>query len=280
MFFDEEPVDPDRQRLTSEQGDAFRRDGFIVIRGLASPSLCRDFLSLVHDQLAAPFNPVEFEADLGYPGAPADRAAEGGATIRRLRQAIDRDSLFTTWATDPPLLTCLGELLGPDLVLSLAHHNCIMTKQPKFSSVTGWHQDFRYWSFQRPELVSVWLALGPERDENGRLEFIPGSHNLTLSEDRFDERRFFREDLPQNQALIAKRQSFDLEAGDVVLFHCLTLHTAGANRTDATKFSVVLTYRPADNPPLPGSRSASLPELTMPVIAGAPSQRPTRPNRP
>lgn len=273
-------MDSDRQRLTVDQREAFWRDGFVVVRGLASPSTCAEFLPVVHGQLDEQTTPVEFEADLGYPGAPANRTVEGGTTIRRLKQSIDRDPLFTSWATNPSLLDCVGGLLGPDLVVPLAHHNCIMTKQPKYSSATGWHQDFRFWSFQRPELVSAWLALGPERAENGALEFIPGSHEMTLSEDRFDERLFFREDLPSNQALIAGRRSLDLDAGDVLLFHCLTLHTAGANRTDATKFSVVLTYRPADNPPVPGSRSASLPELSMPVIEGAPSQRPIRPNRP
>ena len=38
-----------------------------------------------------------------------------------------------------------------------------MTKQARYSSSTGWHRDSRYWHFQRPELISVWLALRDER---------------------------------------------------------------------------------------------------------------------
>ncbi len=54
-----------------------------------------------------------------------------------------------------------------------------------------------------------------------------------------------------------------LEQGDVLFFHCRTFHAAGANRTQATKFSLVTTYHTADNPPLSGTRSASLPSIAL-----------------
>jgi phytanoyl-CoA hydroxylase len=129
--------------------------------------------------------------------------------------------------------------------------------------VTGWHQDIRYWSFERPELVSVWLALGDETPENGALSLIPGSHRIEFAPDHLDEALFFRADLPQNQALIASRVQVTLNAGDVLFFHCRTLHAAGANRTGATKFSLVFTYHALDNPPWPGTRSASQPSIPL-----------------
>ena len=54
-----------------------------------------------------------------------------------------------------------------------------------------------------------------------------------------------------------------LRQGDVLLFHSNLFHAAGCNQTTATKFSMVFTYRAADNPPLPGSRSASLEEIEI-----------------
>ena len=138
-----------------------------------------------------------------------------------------------------------------------------MTKQPDYSSVTGWHQDVRYWSFERPELVSVWLALGDETLENGALSVIPGSHRIDLAPGQFDQPLFLREDIAENQLLLARRVPVTLQAGDVLFFHCRTLHAAGANRTQATKFSLVFTYHAADNRPLGGSRSASLPSIAI-----------------
>ena len=66
----------------------------------------------------------------------------------------------------------------------------------------------------------------------------------------------------QGQPLMQRLNSVRFRAGDVLLFHCLALHAAGPNRTDDTKYSVVFTYRPEDNPPSAGSRSASGGELS------------------
>jgi len=57
---------------------------------------------------------------------------------------------------------------GERVLMSRAHHNCLMTKHPLYGSLTGWHRDIRFWSFEREDLVSVWLALGDETVDNGR----------------------------------------------------------------------------------------------------------------
>jgi len=249
--------------FTEAEVDHFRRDGYVIARGLLGEDLREQMMAITRDGLARLVEPIEFEADLHYPGAPQSRAANGGDTVRRLKQAHCRGFAFTEWLTQPTLVERLKQLLGPNVAMPLAHHNCIMTKQPRFSSETGWHQDIRYWSFERPELVSAWLALGREYPQNGCLKLIPGSHLLTLDRSRLDDDLFFRPDLPENRALIDQAVYAELEPGDVLFFHCRTLHAADRNSTGETKYSAVFTFRPLDNSPKPGSRSASLPELLV-----------------
>jgi phytanoyl-CoA hydroxylase len=116
--------------------------------------------------------------------------------------------------------------------------------------------------------VNAWLALGPETPENGCLMLIPGTHRLTLPRDRYDAALFLREDLPENQPLIESRVTAELSPGDTLFFHARTFHAAGRNATTQAKFSVVFTFRPADNLPRPGSRSAAMPELLLPECDG------------
>ena len=244
--------------------EQFAGEGFVVCRGLAPASLAKRMLEVARQQLAQAVPPVEFEAELRYPGAPPSLEAEGGRTIRRLLRAQSRDFAFTEWVSHPRLRTRLEQLLGRPLVMPLAHHNCIMTKQPRFSSDTGWHQDIRNWAFETGELVNAWLALGPEREENGCMRVIPGSHRLELETRRFDAARFLREDLPENRSLLERQQTVELEPGDVLFFHARLLHAATRNRSPQTKYSVVFTFRNAANRPRPGTRSSSLPELLFP----------------
>ena len=250
--------------LSAADVESFQRDGFLILRGFTAPATLATLYSVAEEHLRREIAPLEYEADLHYPGAPPSRTAEGGRTVRRLLQAQGRHPAFTQWLNQPALLTRLHQLLGPEVLMPLAHHNCIMTKQPRFSSDTGWHQDIRYWSFERADLINVWLSLGPERKDNGCLRLIPGSHRLAYDKTQFDSAQFFREDLAANQALLAQAINAELDAGDVLLFHCCSLHAATRNFSEQTKYSAVFTFRAGDNHPLPGTRSASLPELLLP----------------
>ena len=250
-------------RFSDAESAAFRRDGYCILRGFATPQRRERMLAVVHDHLARHVPPIEYEGELNYPGAPESLDEPGGRTARRLKAAQSRDWVFTEWVSRPALTGRLRQLLGGPIVMPLAHHNCVMSKQPRFSSDTGWHQDIRYWSFARPELVNVWLALGPERRENGCLRVIPGSHTMTFDRSRFDEQLFLRPDLPENAALIGQAIDVELDAGDVLFFHARTLHAATRNYAQATKFSAVFTFRAVDNPPQSGSRSAAMPELLL-----------------
>ncbi len=252
------------QRFTPEEQAFFESNGYIIVRGLAGPDVVTALSQATVDGLLRQTPPVEYEADLQYPGAPASRAVAGGDTIRRLKEAHGRHPLFTGWVAQPRVSGKLRQLLGGPVVMPLAHHNCIMTKQPVFSSETHWHQDIRYWSYQRPELISLWLALGHETQQNGCLELVPGSHRETFAPERFDKALFFREDLPENAARLSQKIQAELSPGDALFFHCRTLHAAGSNQTRQTKYSVVYTFRAADNLPRPGSRSAAMPELLLP----------------
>jgi phytanoyl-CoA hydroxylase len=250
-------------QFSAEELASFERDGYIILRGMVGSDLRSRMLAATLDDVRRDVAPVEYEADLHYPGAPSSLNAEGGRTIRRLKDAYRRHPAFVEWATSPALVGRLQQMLGPDVYLPLAHHNCVMTKQPQFSSDTVWHQDVRYWSFERPELVSVWLALTSENVGNGCLQVIPGSHRMELARNRFDDELFFRADLPENASLIATRKYVELEPGDVLFFHCRTLHAATRNTSGAMKVSVVFTFRPEQSRPVPGSRSASLPEVRI-----------------
>lgn len=243
---------------------AFQRDGFAIVRGLADADWVDRMRTVTREHLEREVLPIEFEADVHYPGSPESLDSPGGHTARRLLQAHSRGIVFTEWVTRPDIVTRLEQVLEERVYMPLTHHNCVMTKQPAYSSDTGWHQDVRYWSFSKPELVSVWLALGTERPRNGCLWVIPGSHRMSFDRTQFDERLFFRTDYPANQSLIDSKMAVELEPGDVLFFHARTLHMATRNHTDVPKFSVVFTFRGSSNPPLKGSRSAASGELLLP----------------
>lgn len=249
--------------FSADEIAAFNEHGYAIVRGLARAERCAAMKAVAEQHLAYAVQPVEYEADVHYPGAPASYDAPGGHTIRRLLQAYARDPVFAQWATNAGIVTRLHQLLGAHVMLSQAHHNCIMTKQPRFSSETLWHRDLRYWAFEKPALISVWLALGKETVENGCLLVLPGTHTMTFNTEQLDDKQFLRTDAAANQPLLRTQVPVELEAGDVLFFHCQLFHAAGNNRTRGIKYSPVFTYHTADNHPLAGTRSNSLPDIPL-----------------
>jgi len=245
------------------QIERLRDEGYVVVPRFVPPDAVAKLNGAARAQLAARADPVEFEADLQYPGAPPSRTAAGGETVRRLLDAYGRDSVFAGWGTAPALREWMEAYFGERVLMSRTHHNCLMTKHPLYGSLTNWHRDIRYWSFEREDLVSAWFALGEERVDNGALWFVPASHRMAFDAARFDEARFFRADQTDNAAVLQSAESPHLAPGDAVFFHCNTLHSAGQNRTDAVKFSLVYTYHGRSNAPRAGTRSASKSEVEL-----------------
>lgn len=253
---------PDGQFLDGEV-EQFQRDGYFICRSLVPQNYVEKILQIAERDTSGELGDIEYEADVQYPGSPVSRHAQGGRTIRRLRQAFSRDPVFSQLVKEPFLLTRLQQLLGPEVVMPLAHHNCVMTKHPEYSSDTGWHQDIRFWSFQDSNLVNIWVALGNESPKNGCLKLLPESHVSSFQKHQLDDGLFYRTDLEENQALLSREVTASLNAGDVLFFHARCFHSATRNYSQNTKFSAVFTFRSLQNPPVAGSRSSQLPELLL-----------------
>ena len=249
--------------LSAQQIEQFERDGFLILPQRVGAQRVAQMRSVVLKQLQQPSTPLEYEAELGYAGAPASLDAPGGRTVRRLQGAYHRATCLQQWASEPDLIQTLRQLFGQAVLLNLAHHNCVMTKHPDFGSATGWHRDIRYWSFSDTELITVWLALGDEHAANGGLQVIPGSHRWTIAPQQRDALDFLRTDLPVNQPLIAQGIALTLAAGDVLLFHSSLLHCANKNSSGERKLSVAFVYHGATTQPLAGSRSAAAGEISF-----------------
>ncbi|MDF1880259.1 phytanoyl-CoA dioxygenase family protein [Sulfurimonas sp. MAG313] len=235
-------------KLSDKQINSYNQNGFLLLKKFADSHVCDSIYKKALEHLNKHVEPIESEEE--YLGTDTSNS-----TVRRLRQVYDREVVFKDWMHNKDILAILEQLLGKNPKLLLAHHNSIMTKQAYKSSITTWHQDIRYWNYQNDELLSVWLSLGNEYLENGLLEFIPGSHKMKFSAEQFDQKSSFRDDLKQNQELISKRVHYNLEQGDIVLFHAKTLHYAHQNKTDKAKISFVYSLRSNTNLPIKNTRS-------------------------
>ena len=229
--------------LSPAQIQQFKIDGYLVLPNALNNVELKTLNTLTSQHVNKRLEPFELEADVRYPGAPNSKHDKGGQTIRRLLQAYHRDDQLKSIAKRDDIIAAIKQILGSEsLFLNPNHHNCIMTKQPEFSSETLWHRDTRYWNFSNKYLVNAWFALGNEKLENGAMKILPGSHRWEVQDDALDEAQFLKLNHPYNLDRLATQRLVSLNAGDLLLFSAHCFHAAGKNTTEHAKYSLVFTY--------------------------------------
>ena len=244
--------------LSAAQIQQFKIDGYLVLPSALDQTTQNLLKSLTTQHLSEKIAPFELETDVQYPGAPASVNHQGGDTIRRLRMAYQRHDSFKELAEKPEIINGIKQILDCEsLFLNPNHHNCVMTKQPEFSSETLWHRDTRYWNFNNKYLINAWYALGDELQVNGAMKIIPGSHRWEVPDEALDEAQFLKVEHPFNKDRLETQRLVKLNAGDALLFSAHCFHAAGKNTTEHAKFSAVFTYHGEGTEPIAGTHSAS-----------------------
>lgn len=212
--------------ITDEAIDAYWRDGAAVLRGAISTEW--------RERLAA-----AIERDIADPG-PFDHSydVDGGRFHGNLR-VWQNDPDFGQFCCSGPTVEIARRFLRSDRLNLL--YDQLFVKEPGANHPTRWHNDQPYWPVSGQDVISIWVALDPTDERNGRLEFVRGSHTW----DRWFQPESFGpnngrsmyarnpeyEPVPDIEADRAAYDiiSWDLEPGDVYVFSAMTLHYAAGN---------------------------------------------------
>jgi ectoine hydroxylase-related dioxygenase (phytanoyl-CoA dioxygenase family) len=136
------------------------------------------------------------------------------------------------------------ELLGTEEV-TLFQDNVIL-KPAQHHAKVCWHQDFSYWPLDRPQGITLWVALSAVTELNGCLHFVPGTH---LGGERRASDFMPGTDQPGNADLEPlELRSEHLEVpvplgpGEIVAHHPLTWHMSPGNFSAQARCGWSLTF--------------------------------------
>jgi ectoine hydroxylase-related dioxygenase (phytanoyl-CoA dioxygenase family) len=216
--------------LANAQIDDYRRDGFLVLRGLFSETECATLRAAV-DELAAP------------PQAPGgarwysddEAAAQGRVVLSRVEYFRSFHEGLRDVMASPKLLEPLRQLLGEPAVL---FKDKINYKIPGSSGFEP-HQDAQAgWDRYCRTQVTALVSLDATTHANGCLELARGRHTTGLLGEMWK---------PLSDASLegVVFEALETAPGDVCFFGQFVPHRSGANRTDSPRRVLYLTYNPA-----------------------------------
>ncbi len=143
------------------------------------------------------------------------------------------------------MLDIIEALIGPDISL---YHSKLLMKAARDGTAIPWHQDYAYWKRDdnAPLMVNCQLALDRADDENGCIQFIPGSHEWGLQEHERAQTSFgvF---LPGHYRQRDDAVPVPMEPGDGVFFSALTIHGSGPNESHRDRRMNTFAYNVTGN---------------------------------
>lgn len=229
--------------LDAEQIAAYRREGYVVARGLVAPRLVAAAIEAISG-LASGLIPARATEIAFEPGVDATRlrAEEREGHIRKFARFIDDSEALHAVAMSAALHRILDRLLGEgrELLQDMA-----LIKPPRVGGAKPWHQDAAYFRVRDPGLVvGVWIALDPARRENGCMEVIPGSH-LEGPVPHVPAEDVNLCTIDPARLRLADRVAVELEPGDALVFHPLLHHYTAPNNSDLRRRALQFHYTQA-----------------------------------
>jgi ectoine hydroxylase-related dioxygenase (phytanoyl-CoA dioxygenase family) len=254
--------------------ERFQRDGAVCLRQLFSPGDLGELRSGIDANLARLSPRAKIASALDDPGQFVEDFCnwQDNAHYRRF--------IF-----ESGIAAAAGMLMQSSS--ARLYHDHMLTKEPGTRQPTPWHQDQPYYNVEGRQNVSFWIPVDPVSRES-TLEFVAGSHRgpwLVPRSFMNAEAKWFPEgslaDLPdiENQRHDLPILGWDLQPGDAVCFHMLTLHAArGVNVSQRRRvFSVRFLGDDMTHAPRRWRTSPEFPGLADELPAGAPMDHPLFP---
>jgi ectoine hydroxylase-related dioxygenase (phytanoyl-CoA dioxygenase family) len=245
----------------------FQRDGAVCIRQLFRPDEIEQLRTGIELNLAAPSPRAKIASGANDPG----RFIEDFCNWRE-------NPHYRRFIFDTALAATAGRLMQS--TTARLYHDHMLTKEPGTRQPTPWHQDQPYYNIEGRQNVSFWIPVDPV-SRASTLEFVAGSHRgpwLMPRSFMDSQAKWFPEGSLANLPDIeANRGGFpivgwELEPGDLVCFHMLTLHSAqgvdGHHRRRV--FSVRFLGDDITHAPRRWKTSPEFPGLADELPAGAP----------
>lgn len=197
--------------------EQFREQGFTVLPGLFPVETIRALVASVEEILRSP---------IVYPENARFHYWRGAEAVpERIEPVVDLSEPAREACRDRRLTAVLREILGDSPRLL---KDRVILRPPGTAGFKA-HQDYVFDPYCNPNrMLSAAIALDETTAENGALRFYPGTFftSYTRWQPRF---------LSDAELGGLRRESEAVEVcqapGDVVVFHSLTAHESGANRT-------------------------------------------------
>ena len=225
--------------LTEEQLTQFKLNGFLVIEDVLSGDEV-EALATRGDLIAAGKAKHIPETSIQLEEAFRDgkKSIENQVlSVRKLYNLANYDDVMWRHVCNPKIVDIVSDLLSSDDI-KMYGDQLLMKAPGGVGTALAWLQDSASWRDIFPmDLISAWTAIDHATEENGCLNFVPGTHRWGMMRGNRIER--LTEDLGGDKWPIIPVR---LRPGSISFHHSLILHMSSANKSKRRRRGYTIHY--------------------------------------
>jgi hypothetical protein len=268
--------------LAPSDRKAFEEDGVVCLRGVLTQGEVDRLRDAVSSQMAGlkqsktGYDFEELAKQVWDPGREVDTGAAERFDMQAMKEVVrsdpgarplleedasEEEGLFfydvAAWKTDSGVREVAFDSRLPGIAAGLLGarylnfwEDTTFVKAPHTRQKTAFHQDLAYFQIEGEQCVIAWIPLDAADLESGAMQYVRGSHEWgeTYAPNVFVSQTPIRSSpekrCPDIEADPGKYDiiSFDVEPGDVIIHHVMTVHGSGGNRSGRWRRAISFRY--------------------------------------
>ena len=242
--------------LTGDRRAAYAADGYLVVRGAIPHAVIDSFVRVLKKEVdrraralyaAGAISQIFTEEPFARRWYRVRREQSGQPERLTWHACVFGRELYALW-THPAILDVVESLLGGEIQVSGDY--ILRPKLPaERVSALPWHQDSGYMEDTgQYHWPTVWVPLVPVSEANGAMQFLPGTHRLSIQEhgDRSHDSGYGTPE--RDPAAGREAVTLSMRPGDFVIFHNHVFHRSTLGGEPSVRWSIDFRFSPAGTP--------------------------------
>ena len=219
--------------MHKDANSKFDKNGFYIARGVFNKDesfiLEKEFDKII-DQIKESGEDINAQ----WNSKLTSRTDPAGSSVLHTHNVQSYSNEMLKMVQDKRLLDITESLIGGNIIL---HHTKLFLKPPRRGSSFPLHQDWSYFPTKNNSMIAAVVHLSDSHRNMGRIRLVRGSHKMGRIPN--SDGHSFSKTIHDTYKL-EDSEAVDIQKGDVLFFHCCTLHGSNSNKSNKPRKTILI----------------------------------------
>jgi len=211
----------------------FNEQGYYLARGLFSKHAV-SYLEKEFDKIVNQMNASNENINARWGSELTKTIEDPKSMVLHTHNVQSYSQKMLNMVQNKNLLDVVESLIGPDIIL---HHTKLFLKPPRIGSAFPLHQDWSYFPTESNSMIAAVVHISKSKENMGRIRLVKSSHKMGRV--KGSDGHSYVKDIHDSHDL-ESAHAVDADPGDVLFFHCCSLHGSKANESENSRKTVLI----------------------------------------